>query len=195
MFLARMCSYLSEQPITSSTQFGASLSLTTLTTIFNILPHESSSRFHVFLAILRVIRSTSNNAAFDALTPQLDTNVPKWVAAWSLDDEDARSLHIAIADVAAASGNNDMSYKYLLYGLETIPPQSASDQDCRELAKRTLIAALTNPTITDFNPLIDREAIQALRESDSALFDLLNVLPRTIILRTRSSSIQIHSRH
>ncbi len=175
MFLARICSYLSEQPITSSTHFGPSLALTTLTTIFNILPNDSSSRYHVFLAILKVIRFTSNNAAFDALTPQLDTNVPKWVVAWNLDDEDARSLHIAIADVAAASGNNDMLYKYLLHGLESIPPQSASEPESRDLAKRTLIAALTNPSITDFNPLIDREAIQALRDSDAGLFDLLNI--------------------
>ena len=175
MFLARICSYLSDQPITSSAQFGPSLALTTLTTIFNILPNDSSSRYHVFLAILKVIRSTSNNAAFDALTPQLNTNVPKWVVAWNLDDEDARSLHIAIAEVAAASGNNDMSFKYLLHGLEAIPPQSASEAESRELAKRTLIAALTNPTITDFNPLIDRDAIQALRDSDAALFDLLNI--------------------
>ncbi len=88
MFLARICSYLSEQPVTSSNQFGPSLALTTLTTVFNILPNDSQSRYHVFLAILKVIRSTSNNAAFDALTPQLDTNVPKWVVAWNLDDED-----------------------------------------------------------------------------------------------------------
>lgn len=174
-FLARICSYLSDQPVTSSTQYGPSLALTTLTTIFNILPNDSSSRYHVFLAILKVIRSTSNTAALDALIPQLDTNVPKWVVAWNLDDEDARTLHVAIADVAAASGNNDLAYKYLLHGLETITPQSASEEESRELAKRTLIAALTNPSITDFNPLIDREAIQALRDSDAGLFDLLNI--------------------
>ena len=175
MFLARICSYLSEQPVTASNQFGASLALTTLTTVFNILPNDSQSRYHVFLAILKVIRSTSNNAAFDALTPQLATNVPKWVVAWKLDDEDARSLHVAIADVAAASGYIDMCYKYLLHGLETIPSPSASEPECRDLAKRTLIAALTNPNINDFNPLIDREAIQALRDSDAGLFDLLNI--------------------
>lgn len=175
MFLNRICSYLSEQPVASSAQFGPSLALTTLTTIFNILPNNSESRYHVFMAILKVIRSTSNNAAFDALTPQLNTNVPKWVVAWDLDEEDARSLHVAIADVAAASGDHDMAYKYLLHGLETIPPDSASEAESRDLAKRTLIAALTNPTITDFNPLIDREPIQALRDSDSGLFDLLNI--------------------
>ena len=175
MFLNRICSYLSEQPIASSAQFGPSLALTTLTTIFNVLPNDSESRYQVFMAILKVIRSTSNNAAFDALTPQLNTNVPKWVVAWDLDDEDARSLHVAIAAVAAASGDHDMSYKYLLHGLETIPPDSASEAESRDLAKRTLVAALTNPTITDFNPLIDREAIQALRDSDSGLFDLLNI--------------------
>ena len=175
MFFQRICSYLSEQPILSSQQFGPSLALTTLTTIFNILPNDSSSQYHVFLTILRLIRSTSNTSAFDALIPQLDTNVPKWLIAWRLDEEDARSLQVEIANVAAASGNNDLSYKYLLNALQTIPQQSAADEECRSLAKRTLIAALVSPTITDFNPLVDREAVQALRDSDAGLSELLNI--------------------
>ena len=173
MLLARICQYLSESPITSSTQFGPSLALTTLTTVFNTLPPNSESRYHVFLAILKVIRATSSTQAFETLTQQLKTNVPKWLSEWQLDDEDARSLHVSIADVAEASGNKDMAYEYLLNALETIPPPSASDAESRTLAKRTLTAALINPTITDFTPLTASDAIQALRKSDASLFELL----------------------
>jgi translation initiation factor 3 subunit M len=175
MLLARICQYLSEQPVTSSTQFGPSLALTTLTTIFNTLPSDSESRYHVFMAMLKVIRATSATQAFETLTTQLRTNVPKWLADWQLDDEDARQLHIAIADVAAASGNNDMSFEYLLLALDTVPPDQASGEEAQKLAKRALITALTNPSITDFTPLTLSDAVQGLRRSDSTLFDLLEI--------------------
>lgn len=175
MLLARICQYLSEQPVTSSTQFGPSLALTTLTTIFNTLPLDSESRYHVFMAILKVIRATSATQAFETLTTQLRTNVPKWLIDWQLDDEDARQLHIAIAEVATASGNNNMAFEYLLLALETIPPNQASDEEAQKLAKRTLTAALTNPSITDFTPLTASDAIQALRKSDPGLFELLEI--------------------
>jgi translation initiation factor 3 subunit M len=175
MLLARICQYLSEQPVTSSTLFGSSLALTTLTTIFNTLPSDSDSRYHVFMAILKVIRATSATQAFETLTTQLRTNVPKWLAAWQLDDEDARQLHIAIADVAAASGNNDMAFEYLLLALDTIPPDQASSEEAQVLAKRTLTAAFTNPSITDFTPLTASDAIQALRRSEAGLIELLEI--------------------
>ena len=175
MLFARICSYLSEHPITSSPQFGPALAISVLTTIFNTLPLSSESRYHVFLAILKVIRATSSTQALDSLVPQLVTNVPQWLSAWDLDEEDARALHVAIADVAAASGNIDLSYEYLLYALETIPPTSSSEPDARELAKRALVAALVNPTIFDFTPLTSSDAIQALRKSDSSLFELLEI--------------------
>ena len=175
LFLARICQYLSEQPVTSSAQFGSSLALATLTTIFNTLPSDSDSRYHAFLAILKAIRATSATQAFETLTLQLRTNVPKWLAEWQLDDEDARQLHIAIADVAAASGNNDMSFKYLLLALDTIPPDQASGEEAQKLAKRVLMAALTNPSVTDFTPLTQSDAIQGLRKSEPGLFDLLEI--------------------
>jgi translation initiation factor 3 subunit M len=174
MLLARICEYL-EQPITSSSQFGSSLALSTLTTIFNTLPETSESRYHVFLAILQVIGSTSSASVFDSLIPQLKSNIPKWLAAWQLDDEDARSLHVAIADVAAEAGKDNLSYEYLLHALETIPPQSASEPEARSLAKRALVAALNNPSVTDFTALTASEAIQSLKTSDASLYELLEI--------------------
>ena len=172
--LARICQYL-EQPITSSTTHGSALAIATLTTVFNVLPTESESRYHVFLAIVKVIRSRSSQQAFDALIPQLEANIDSWTKAWQLDDEDVRNLYTAVADVAAASRDHDLSYKYNLRALETVAPTAAAETEARELAKKTLTQALSNPTITDFTPLTASDAVQALRKSDSALFELLEI--------------------
>lgn len=172
---ARICQYLSEQPITSSPNYGNALAIQTLTTIFNVLPLASESRYHVFLAILKVLKSITSPQSFDALIPQLETNIPNWLSAWQLDDEDARNLYLAVADVASTTSNEDLAYTYLLKALETIPPESVSENDAIELAKRTLRTALINPTVTDFTPLTASDAIQAIRKSDSNLFDLLEI--------------------
>ncbi|KIW26430.1 uncharacterized protein PV07_09525 [Cladophialophora immunda] len=172
---SRICTYLSEQPVTSSPTYGSSLALQTLTTIFNILPPTSESRYHVFIAILKVMRQMTSPQAFEALIPQLETNIPNWLSAWELDDEDARNLYVAVADVASSTGNEDLHYTYLLSALQTIPPESASEAESAELARRALRVALTNPTITDFTPLTTSDAVVALRRSDGNLFDLLEI--------------------
>jgi translation initiation factor 3 subunit M len=175
---SRLCQYL-QQPITSAPQHGPSLAVATLSTIFNVIPPESTSRYHLFLAILKVIRTHSSAASFDALIPQLETNLPTWLALWQFeDDEDnehARDLHTIIADVGFASGNRDLGYKYLLNALDTIPPPSASDAEFQSLAKRALIEALTNPSVTDFTPLTASDAVQSLRRTESTLFELLEI--------------------
>jgi len=174
-FFARLCQYLSEQPVAPNSSYGPVLAISTLTTIFNVLPLASEARYHVFLAVLKVIKSTNSSHAFEALVPQLEQNVPNWLSAWQLDEEDAESLHTTIADVAEAQGFPNLSYQYLLKALEAIPPASASDEGSQTLAKRTLITAFTNPSITDFTPLTASDAIQALRKSDSDLIELLEI--------------------
>ncbi|KAJ9503557.1 hypothetical protein LTR99_002319 [Exophiala xenobiotica] len=174
-FFARICQYLSEQPITSSPTYGSSLALQTLSTIFNVLPSASEARYHVFLAILKVIKAAASAQVFEALIPQLETNIPSWLSTWQLDDEDARTLYMTVADVAEATGHHDLHYKYLLDALETISPDSSSEPEAQDLAKRTLRTALTNPNVTDFTPLTANDAIQAVRKSDSNLFDLLEI--------------------
>lgn len=174
IFLPKICQYLSE-PIKSSPQLGPSLQITTLTTLFNTIPQSNQSRYHVFLALLQVIRSTSNATAFEALTSQLATNIPKWLSSWDLDSDDVESLYIAIADVAQVSGDAAMSYDYLLKALGTIPAASTSEPESLQLAKRALTAALSNPNIYDFTPLTASDSIQALRKSDPTLFELLEI--------------------
>ncbi|KAJ9606138.1 hypothetical protein H2200_009099 [Cladophialophora chaetospira] len=172
---ARLCGYLSDSPLTSSPVYGPALALQTLTTIFNVISSTNEIRYHVFLAILKVIRATSSTQTFEALIPQLEINIPVWLSSWGLDEEEARTLYLAITDVAAAQGNKDLEYTYLLLALETIISQNASDDDSATLARRALISALTNPSITDFTPLTSNDAIIALRRTEPALFDLLEI--------------------
>lgn len=174
-FFARLCQYLSEQPVAQNSPHGPSLAISTLTTIFNVLPISSEARYHVFLAILKVITNTNSTQAFEALVPQLEQNVPNWLSAWQLDEEDAQSLHTTIADVAQAQGFPDLSYQYLLKALETVQPSSDSDQNTQALAKRTLVTALMNPAVTDFTPLTASDAIQSLRKSNADLIELLDI--------------------
>lgn len=174
-FFARLCQYLSEQPVAQNSPHGPSLAISTLTTIFNVLPISSEARYHVFLAILKVITNTNSTQAFEALVPQLEQNVPNWLSAWQLDEEDAQSLHTTIADVAQAQGFPDLSYQYLLKALETVQPSSDPDQNTQALAKRTLVTALMNPAVTDFTPLTASDAIQSLRKSNADLIELLDI--------------------
>jgi translation initiation factor 3 subunit M len=140
-----------------------------------VLDTESETRYNVFLAIVKVIRAKQSQQAFDALVPQLEANVDNWTKAWQLDDEDVRDLYTAVADVASVSGDPDLSFKYNLRALETIPPAAAAESASHDLAKKVLQQALSNPSITDFTPLTASEAVQALRKTDSALFELLEI--------------------
>ena len=102
-------------------------------------------------------------------------NVPKWLATWDLDEDEAQNLYLAIADVATAAGDSDLAHEYLLRALETISPDSAAETESRDLAARVLKNALTNPTVFDFSPVTSSDAIQSLRKTDGSLFELLEI--------------------
>ncbi|GES63027.1 PCI domain protein [Aspergillus terreus] len=174
MFLSRICSYLAK-PITSSPQFGPSLAISILSTIFNTLPATDSSRYHVLLAIVAVIRQSAQGVAFEALKPQLTAQLPTWLAAWELDEDEAQRLHLAIADAAQAAGDQELAQTHVVQALQTIPAADASKKEARDLAVRALTSALSHPAVFDFTPLTASDAVQALRASDSTLFELLEI--------------------
>ena len=169
-FLPKICQNLSA-PIVSSPTNGPGLALSVLTTIFNILPSDNDTRYHVFLAILRVVRSSSS---FEALKPQLK-NIDSWVAQWESDDEDQRKLYLSIAEVADEAGEEEQAYSYLLRGLRTIPGDEAASNEARMLATRALKSALLHPFHFDFQDLTALDSVQALRRSDPVYFELLEI--------------------
>ncbi|OQD71258.1 hypothetical protein PENPOL_c001G07775 [Penicillium polonicum] len=174
VFLPRICTYLAK-PITTSPQFGPTLAISILTTIFNTLSSNDSSRYHVLLAVVAVIRQSGSGIAFEALKPQLTSQLPTWLAAWELDSDDTRKLHIAIAEASTAAGDEDLAQTHIVQALETIDAADVSKPESRELAVRALATALRRSTVFDFTPLTASDAVQALRSSDSILFELLEI--------------------
>ncbi|KAK2750150.1 hypothetical protein FQN57_004646 [Myotisia sp. PD_48] len=174
MFLPRICSYLAK-PMNASPQNGPSLALSILSNIFNLLPSSDSNRYHVFLAILAVIRGASSQIAFDALKAQLNNQLSSWTTAWELDEEDTRKLHLAISDTARVAGDIEMAYNHLISALQAIPPSESSSSDAKDLALKALTSALVLPFVFDFTPLTTSDAIQNLRQTDSSLFELLEI--------------------
>ena len=169
-FLPKICQNLSA-PIKSSPTNGPGLALSILTTIFNILPPTNDTRYHVFLAVLRVVRSSSS---FELLRPQLK-HLDSWIAAWETDEEDQRKLFLEIANVAAEAGEDTQSYLYLLRALRTIPLDEVSSPDSHDLAIRALTTALSHPSHFDFHDLTSSDPIQALRKSDPEWYELLEI--------------------
>ncbi|KAL6708677.1 hypothetical protein ACN47E_002373 [Coniothyrium glycines] len=170
IFLPKICQNLSA-PISSSPQNGGGLALSILSTIFNTTQPNSEVRYHVLLAILRVIRATSN---FETLRPQLK-QLDTWLAAWETEEDDARKLYLAVSDVASDAGEDEQAYTYLLRALRTFPSEEASSPEARELSLRALKSALTHPSHFDFQDLTDLDSIQALRNSDPVYFQLLEL--------------------
>ncbi|PSN65375.1 PCI-domain-containing protein [Corynespora cassiicola Philippines] len=170
MFLPKICTHLST-PIASSPANGAGLALSVLSTVFNTLPAQNEMRFHVLLAILRVIRATSN---FETLRPQLK-QLDQWLESWDMEDEESRKLYLAISDVASDAGEDEQAYTYLLRALRTFPSEEVSSPEARELSLRALKSALTHPAHYDFQDLTELDSIQALRNSDPIYFQLLEI--------------------
>ena len=172
MFLAPMCQNLS-QPIVSSPQNSVGLQLNILTTIFNILPSDSESRYHVLLAILTIIRKST--ATFDIIRPQLKT-MDVWLQNWDMDKEDARKLYLALSEAAGASSAPSASYQYLLSALRTLQQaDEVATPEAQALSTRAIGTALSAPNTFDFSDLIALDSVQALRKSDPTWFALLEI--------------------
>ncbi|KAK8244126.1 eukaryotic translation initiation factor 3 subunit M [Phyllosticta capitalensis] len=169
-YLPPICNNLTK-PVTSSPANSSGLALSVLTTIFNILPADSVSRYHVFLASLRVVRSSS---FFESLKQQLK-NIDTWIAQWDVDEEAQRKLFLAVSDAAQDNGENELAYKYLIRALRTIESEQASTPEARDLSIRALKTALTHPAHYDFQDLTALDSVQALRKSDPLHFELLEI--------------------
>ncbi|KAL1634184.1 hypothetical protein SLS56_002488 [Neofusicoccum ribis] len=176
IYLPPMCKNVSN-PITSSPANSAGLALSVLTTIFNILQPDNDSRYHVFLAILRVVKTTST---FENLKSQLK-HIDSWLAQWESDEEEQRKLYLAITDAAQENGDDEVAYQYLIKALRTIPAEDAANQEARDLSVRALKTALMHPAHFDFQDLTALDSIQALRKSDPTHFELLEIFTSELL--------------
>jgi translation initiation factor 3 subunit M len=156
-------------PVASSPNNSAGLSLSVLTTVFNIIEPDNDVRYHVFKAIIKVVKSSGT---FEDLEPQL-AKLDNWLSEWEMDEEDQRSLYLEVAEVASEASEEEASYTYLLRALRTFTPKE--EVESRPLALRALKAAISQPNHLDFSELNSLDTIQALRKSDAEAFELLDV--------------------
>jgi translation initiation factor 3 subunit M len=170
IFIARISLNLTT-PITSSPANGAGLQLELLSTLFNTVPPSAVARYHILLAILRVIRTSSN---FEVLKPQLK-NLDSWLKEWDVDEEDERRLFLALTDVASEAGESDLAYQYLVRAIRTIPSDEASSPEAQHLSLRALKTALTHPSHFDFEDLNSLDSIIDLKNSNPTYFELLEI--------------------
>lgn len=90
-------------PPASSPVNGPALLIHALSTIFNVLPADSSLRYPVFTATLRVV---SGYEMYDVLSPQLK-NVERWVREWESPASEIRELYLHIAGIAEKAGDDE----------------------------------------------------------------------------------------
>jgi translation initiation factor 3 subunit M len=169
MFFAKLCDQLS-QPMTNQ-QHGTGIALTILSTMFNIIPPDQDARYHVFMAMLKVLKAANS---FEALKSQL-ANLEQWLNTWEMDEEDQRTMYLAVADVAKEAGEKQEEYAYIIKALRTITSEESSGEEGRKLAITALRTALQAPAHFDFQDITGLDAIQALRNSDAEYFELLEL--------------------
>ena len=168
-YLPPICKFLTS-PITSSPHNGTGIALGILGTIFNTIPPNDDTRYHVMLAIIDVIKNSGN---YETLQPQLKS-IDAWVQDWELDSEDARKLYLAISNAASAANEAEDSYLYLLKALRTLQDDSSS-AEARDLSLKALKAAFQNDKHFDFQDLTALDSVQALRKSDAVWSELLEL--------------------
>ncbi len=116
MFLPRICQNLSN-PVTSSPMNGPAMVLTVLTTIFNILQYFNDVRYHVFLAIISVVKS---HGLYEVLKPQLK-NLDRWIVEWESDEDEQQKMFLEIAMAADDAGEAEYGI-FISYLLVFSPP-------------------------------------------------------------------------
>ena len=169
-YLPTLLQNLSTPPSTSPHN-GPALNVSVLSTIFNVLPANSTQRYPVYRTTVKLAAA---NGLYAHLEPQLK-NVEKWVAEWGSSPEDARDLYIEIAAIAESSGDEDQFYNFLVKALQTFPDSKSSPREAREIATRLVKASINVPSRLDFDELSTFPAVVALQNSDPELFQLYEV--------------------
>lgn len=145
--------------------------MTILSTVFNTAEPDDSIRYPIFSAILDVVTRIGN---YDSLRAQL-AHLDGWLGQWKTPPARQRSLYLKVSKLAGDAGEPEEAYEYLIRALRTIPTGEVSSDESRKLSIQAIKAALNSPTHYDFEDLTSLDSVQALRNSDAAAYDLLDV--------------------
>lgn len=94
---------------------------------------------------------------------------------WKAPPAKQRQLYLKVAKLAGGSGEAGEAYDYLIRALRTIPTAETGSEEAKKLSLQALKAALNSPSHYDFEDLTALDSVQALRNSDAAAFELLDV--------------------
>lgn len=153
------------------------LSLSVLSTIFNVLQPDDSIRYPILSAILDVIDKSGN---YETIRPQL-RHLDGWLATWQVSPAQQRKMYMRISKIAQEAfedeqlDSGDEAYDYLVKALRTIPSSDASSNEARSLSVEALRSAISSFVHFDFEDLTSLDSIQALRTSEPVYFQLLEI--------------------
>ncbi|KAI1638569.1 hypothetical protein F4809DRAFT_649196 [Biscogniauxia mediterranea] len=170
VLLPRVCDNLMK-PVTSSPVNGPGLALNALTNIFNMLQPDNELRYNVFMAILGFLKHHGMFENLKRYLPSLDA----WLKDWDVDDDAKRKLYETVAEAATDSGDEEISYEFILKALRTFDEEQTKSEDAQRFSLRALKSALLSPTHYDFQDLLAVPAVQALSDLNPVYFELLSI--------------------
>ncbi|KAI5917803.1 hypothetical protein F4810DRAFT_704657 [Camillea tinctor] len=170
VLLPRVCDNLMK-PITTSPVNGPGLALNALTNIFNMLQPENELRYNVFMTILRFLKHHGMFENIKRYLPNLDA----WLEQWKVDEDAKRKLYETVAEAATESGDEEISYEFVLKALRTFDEEQTKSEEAQRISLRALKTALLSPTHYDFQDLLVLPAIQALSDLNAVYFELLSI--------------------
>ncbi|KAK7745030.1 hypothetical protein SLS53_003265 [Cytospora paraplurivora] len=164
------------KPITSSPVNGRDLALGGLSTVFNLLAKDDPIRYNVFTQIVRSVKSYN---LFDAIKPALK-NVPGWLEAWGVDQEEKQKIYVEIADAAEAADENKIAYEHLLHALRTFDADNKDDitsEQAQQISLRALkmVLVIDRPWAYDFQGLRVLAPVQVLADTHPVYAQLLDI--------------------
>ncbi|KZV94255.1 hypothetical protein EXIGLDRAFT_767316, partial [Exidia glandulosa HHB12029] len=135
-----------------------------LTNLFNALPRTSPLRLPVAESLIAL--ADDDLDVLQLSRPQVE----KWLAEWDIPLETKSAFLKKVADGVAKAGQKDAAYSYLLDRLRLIP---ASSPEAEAATLETISAALSIPSVHDFDTLAKVDAVQSAK--DHPLFALLKI--------------------
>ncbi len=101
-YLPTICQNLLKA-IPSTTGNGPGLALNALQTMFNLVDPADNLRYHVFLQILRFVKT---HTMYDNLKPALP-NIQRWLQTWDVDEDDQRKVFLEVSELAKDAGEEE----------------------------------------------------------------------------------------
>lgn len=148
-----------------------------LSNLYNALPNDSPNRFIVFNFLLQFANA---NDDLDIISDAL-TALPTWLAEWNVSPAQKADLLAKVSQNFETAGQPKRAYEFLLLhvrflGTSTLSGEGSSAATTKQAAERTISAALSLPSVFEFEELAQIDAVQKLQSEP--IGKLLNVFLR-----------------